>query len=137
MGYTNYWSINKSKSKKKFTPYVLGKVEQIISAYTESTNEKLVKTAGSEKDAVVKSTLIQFNGDTGDACEDFYINLKDRTDFNFCKTNRNIYDRAVKAVLMLLEQEHYIKYWHFDGHFFDSEYAKAKDLLYKAGIAQK
>lgn len=47
MGYTNYWSIN--KSKKKFTPYVLGKVEQIVSAYTETTNEKLVKTAGSER----------------------------------------------------------------------------------------
>ena len=135
MGYTNYWSIN--RSKKKFTPDVIEKVKKIFSAYTESTNEKLVKTAGSEKDAVVKSTLIQFNGDTGDACEDFYINLKDRIDFNFCKTNRNIYDRAVKAVLMLLEQEHYIKDWHFDGNFIDSAYSKAKDLLYKAGIAHK
>ena len=135
MGYTNYWSIN--KSKKKFTSDVIEKVKKIFSAYTESTNEPLVKTAGSEKDAVVKSTLIQFNGDTGDACEDFYINLKDRTDFNFCKTNRNIYDRAVKAVLMLLEQEHYIKDWHFDGLYIDSEYSKAKKLLEKAGIAHK
>lgn len=133
MGYTNYWSIN--KSKKKFTSDVIEKVKKIFSAYTESTNEKLVKTAGSEKDAVVKSTLIQFNADTGDAYEDFYINLRHRIDFNFCKTNRNIYDRAVKAVLMLLEQEHYIKEWHFDGHFFDSEYSKAKELLDKAGIA--
>lgn len=133
MGYTNYWSFN--RSKKKFTPDVIEKVKKIFSAYTETTNEKLVKTAGSEKDAVVKSTLIQFNGDTGDAYEDFYINLRQRTDFNFCKTNRNIYDRAVKAVLMLLEQEHYIKDWHFDGHFFDPEYAKAKELLDKAGIA--
>ena len=133
MGYTNYWSIN--RSKKKFTPDVIEKVKKIFSAYTESTNEKLVKTAGSEKDAVVKSTLIQFNGDTGDAYEDFYINLKHRIDFNFCKTNRNIYDRAVKAVLMVLEQEHYIKDWHFDGNFIDSSYSKAKELLYKAGIA--
>lgn len=133
MGYTNYWSLN--TRKKKFTPDVIEKVKKIFSAYTESTNEKLVKTAGSEKDAVVKSTLIQFNAETGDAYEDFYINLKQRTDFNFCKTNRNIYDRAVKAVLMLLEQEHYIKEWHFDGHFFDSEYARAKELLEKAGIA--
>ena len=135
MGYTNYWSFN--KSKKQFTPDVIEKVKKIFSAYTETTNEKLVKTAGSEKDAVVKPTLIQFNGDTGDDYEDFYINLRHRIDSNFCKTNRNLYDRAVKAVLMLLEQEHYIKDWHFDGHFFDSEYARAKELLEKAGIAQK
>lgn len=135
MGYTNYWSLN--TRKKKFTSDVIEKVKKIFSAYTESTNKKLVKTAGSKKDAVVKSTLIQFNGDSGDDYEDFYINLRQRTEFNFCKTNRNLYDRAVKAVIMLLEQEDYIKDWRFDGLFIDSEYALAKELLDKAGITHK
>lgn len=135
MGYTNYWSLN--TRKKKFSGAVLGKVEKILSAYTEITNEKLVETAGSKKSAVVNSTRIQFNAGSDNAYEDFYINLRHRIDSNFCKTNRNLYDMAVKAVLMVLEQEHYIKDWHFDGHFLDSEYAKAKELLDKAGIEHK
>lgn len=135
MGYTNYWSLN--PRKKKFSGEVIEKVEKIFSAYKESTNEKLVETAGSKKGAVVNSARIQFNGGSDDAYEDFYINLRHRIGSNFCKTNRNLYDRAVKAVLMLLEQEHYIKDWHFDGHCIDSEYSRAKELLEKAGIAHK
>lgn len=132
MGYTNYFHIK--PCKKEFSPCVLGKVKKILSTYEALYSESLVKGFfhRNEKPTVTKD-LIQFNTPSEDTGEDFYIDLKDG-DSEFCKTDREPYDAAVKAVLMVLQSAGYLKKWDFDGTFSDDEYSDAKKLLSSAGI---
>lgn len=132
MGYTNYFHIK--PCKKEFSASVIGKVKKILSTYETLYHESLVKGFDSrdEKPTVTKD-LIHFNVDSEDAGEDFYLAL-DGEMFNFCKTDRECYDAAVKAVLMVLQSAGYLIKWSFDGGIEDTEYDAGVQLLSKAGI---
>ena len=131
MGYTNYWT---KSSKKRFSPGIIGLVNKILYTYEQKSGEKVVKGFFNKDQApTVSPTLIHFNVNNEDSGEDFYIDLKDG-DSEFCKTDREPYDAAVKAVLMVLQSAGYLKKWDFDGSFCDDEYSDAKKLLSSAGI---
>lgn len=131
MGYTNYWT---KSNKKKFSPGIIGLVHKVLTTFEQQSGEKLVKGFfHKDKAPTVTTTLIHFNVNKEDTGEDFYIDLKDG-DSEFCKTDREPYDSAVKAVLMLLQSAGYLKKWDFDGSFIDDEYSDAKKLLSSAGI---
>ena len=131
MGYTNYWT---KHSKKKIAPAIIGQVNKILATFEQQSGEKVVKGFfHKDKAPTVTDTIIHFNVNKEDSGEDFYIDFKDG-DSEFCKTCREPYDMAVKAVLMVLKSAGYLDEWHFDGHFIDSEYANAKKLLASAGI---
>ena len=131
MGYTNYWT---KSNKKRISPAIIGQVNKILATYEQQSGEKLVKGFFHKDQApTVSPTLIHFNVNNEDTGEDFYIDLKDG-DSEFCKTDREPYDAAVKAVLMVLQSAGYLKEWDFDGTFSDDEYSDAKKLLASAGI---
>jgi hypothetical protein len=132
MGYTNYFHIK--PCKKEFSPCVLGKVKKILSTYEALYSESLVKGFfhRNEKPTVTKD-LIQFNTPSEDTGEDFYIDLTEGCS-GFCKTCRETYDAAVKAVLMVLQSAGYLIKWNFDGGVYDTEYDAGIQLLAKAGI---
>lgn len=131
MGYTNYWT---KSNKKRISPAIIGQVNKILATYEQQSGEKVVKGFFHKDQApTVTPTLIHFNVNKEDSGEDFYIDLKDG-DSEFCKTDREPYDAAVKAVLMVLQSAGYLKKWDFDGSFCDDEYSDAKKLLSSAGI---
>lgn len=131
MGYTNYWT---KSNKKRFSPGIIGLVHKVLYTYEKTSGEKVVKGFFNKDQApTVSPTLIHFNVNKEDSGEDFYIDLKDG-DSEFCKTDREPYDAAVKAVLMVLQSAGYLKKWDFDGTFSDDEYSDAKKLLSSAGI---
>lgn len=131
MGYTNYWTKN---NKKRFSPGIIGLVNKVLYTYEKTSGEKLVKGFFHKDQApTVSPTLIHFNVNNEDSGEDFYIDLKDG-DSEYCKTDREPYDAAVKAVLMVLQSAGYLEKWHFDGSICDDEYSDAMKLLSSAGI---
>ena len=132
MGYTNYFHIK--PCKKEFSACVLGKVKKILSTYETLYSERLVKgfCNRDEKPTVTKD-LIQFNTTSEDTGEDFWLDLHGEM-FNFCKTFRENYDAAVKAVLMVLQSAGYLIKWSFDGSLDETEYDAGIQLLAKAGI---
>ena len=131
MGYTNYWTKN---NKKKFSPGIIGLVHKVLATFEQQSGEKLVKGFfHKDKAPTVTDTLIHFNVNKEDSGEDFYIDLIDG-DSEFCKTDREPYDSAVKAVLMVLKSAGYLEEWHFDGSICDDEYSDAMKLLSSAGI---
>ena len=131
MGYTNYWT---KRSKKKISPAIIVQVNKILATFEQQSGEKVVKGFfHRDKAPTVTDTLIHFNVNKEDTGEDFYIDFKDG-DSEFCKTEREPYDAAVKAVLMVLQSAGYLEEWDFDGSFIDDEYSNAKKLLSSAGI---
>ena len=132
MGYTNYFHIK--PCKKEFSSSVIGKVKKILSTYETLYSERLVKgfCNRDEKPTVTKD-LIQFNTTSEDTGEDFWLDLHGEM-FNFCKTCRENYDAAVKAVLMVLQSAGYLIKWSFDGSLDETEYDAGIQLLAKAGI---
>lgn len=132
MGYTNYFHIK--PCKKEFSQSVIGKVKKILSTYETLYSEHLVKgfCNRDEKPTVTKD-LIHFNTTSEDTGEDFYLDLNGDMG-NFCKTCRENYDSAVKAVLMVLQSAGYLIKWSFDGGLEDTEYNAGIQLLAKAGI---
>lgn len=131
MGYTNYWT---KYSKKKIAPAIIGQVNKILATYEQQSGEKVVKGFfHKDKAPTVTDTLIHFNVNKEDSGEDFYIDFKDG-DSEFCKTDREPYDKAVKAVLMVLQSAGYLEEWHFDGDHDEDEYKDAVKLLQDAGI---
>lgn len=131
MGYTNYWTKN---NKKKIAPAIIGQVNKILATFEQQSGEKLVKGFfHKDKAPTVTDTLIHFNVNKEDTGEDFYIDLIDG-DSEFCKTDREPYDAAVKAVLMVLKSAGYLEEWHFDGDNDEDEYKDAVKLLQDAGI---
>jgi hypothetical protein len=131
MGYTNYWT--KSR-KQKFSPTVLGRVNKILATYEFQSGEELVKGFfNKDTKPTVTPTLIHFNVNKEDSGEDFYIDFKEG-DSEYCKTDREPYDAAVKAVLMVLQSAGYLEEWHFDGDHDEDEYKDAVKLLQSAGI---
>lgn len=132
MGYTNYFHIK--PCKKEFSASVIGKVKKILSTYETLYSERLVKgfCNRDEKPTVTKD-LIQFNTTSEDTGEDFYLDLHSDM-INFCKTCRENYDAAVKAVLMVLQSAGYLIKWSFDGGLDETEYDAGIQLLAKAGI---
>lgn len=132
MGYTNYFHIK--PCKKEFSPSVIGKVKKILSTYETTYGESLC--AGyfnRDEKPTVNKDCIHFNANSDDAGEDFYLDLHDDMGY-FCKTGRENYDAAVKAVLMVLQSAGYLIKWSFDGGLDDDEYKAGIALLQKAGI---
>jgi len=131
MGYTNYWT---KSNKKRISPAIIGQVNKILATYEQQSGEKVVKGFfDKDKAPTVSPTLIHFNVNKEDSGEDFYLDLTDGNS-EFCKTDREPYDAAVKAVLMVLQSEGYVKDWDFDGSMSEDEYSNAKKLLSSAGI---
>ena len=131
MGYTNYWT---KHSKKKIAPAIIGQVNKILATFEQQSGERLVGGFfHRDKTPTVTDTLICFNVNKEDSGEDFYIDFKDG-DSEFCKTGREPYDMAVKAVLMVLQSAGYLEEWHFDGDHDEDEYKDAVKLLQDAGI---
>lgn len=131
MGYTNYWTKN---NKKKIAPAIIGQVNKILATYEQQSGEKVVKGFfHKDKAPTVTDTTIHFNVNKEDSGEDFFIDFKDG-DSEFCKTDREPYDKAVKAVLMVLQSAGYLDEWHFDGDHDEDEYKDAVKLLQDAGI---
>ncbi len=131
MGYTNYWT---KSNKKRISPAIIGQVNKILATYEQQSGEKVVKGFfDKDKAPTVSPTLIHFNVNKEDSGEDFYIDLTDDSK-EFCKTDREPYDAAVKAVLMVLQSAGYVKDWDFDGSMSEDEYSNAKKLLSSAGI---
>jgi hypothetical protein len=131
MGYTNYWT---KSSKKKFSPGIIGLVHKVLYTYEQKSGEKVVKGFFcKDQDPTVTDTRIHFNVNKEDSGEDFFIDLKEGDD-EFCKTDREPYDAAIKAVLMVLKSAGYLDEWHFDGSICDDEYSDAMKLLSSAGI---
>lgn len=131
MGYTNYWT---KSNKKKIAPAIIGQVNKILATFEQQSGETVVKGFfHKDKAPTVTDTLIHFNVNKEDTGEDFYIDLIDG-DSEFCKTDREPYDAAVKAVLMVLQSAGHLDEWHFDGDTEDDEYSDAMKLLSSAGI---
>jgi len=131
MGYTNYWT---KSNKKRISPAIIGQVNKILATYEQQSGEKVVKGFfDKDKAPTVSPTLIHFNVNKEDSGEDFYLDLTDGNS-EFCKTGREPYDAAVKAVLMVLQSAGYVKDWDFDGSMSEDEYSNAKKLLSSAGI---
>lgn len=131
MGYTNYWTKN---NKKKIEPAIIGQVNKILATYEQQSGEKVVGGFfDKDKAPTVTDTLIHFNVNKEDSGEDFFIDFK-YGDSEFCKTDREPYDKAVKAVLMVLQSAGYLEEWHFDGDHDEDEYKDAVKLLQDAGI---
>lgn len=134
MGYTNYWRLN--DSKKEFSPAIIGKVKKIFNTYQDVYGEKLVAGYFDRKaEPIANKTHIQFNAPNDETGEDFAINLNDDWDC-FCKTGREKYDAAVKAVIMVLQSAGYITKWNFDATILtdEVEFKEAVKLLEKAGM---
>lgn len=135
MGYTNYWRMG--SSKKEFSPAIIGKVKRICKTYQEVYGEKLVGGFFKRnEEPIVNKKQIQFNVPSDETGEDFYINLDHRIDSNFCKTCREKYDAAVKAVIMVLQSAGYITQWKFDASILtdEEEFKEAVKLLEKTGM---
>lgn len=131
MGYTNYWT---TSNKKKFSPATIGQVKKVLTTYAEKYHEPLVMGYfAKDSEPTVSDTLIHFNTTDEDTGEDFFIDLNDSS-CEFCKTGRENYDAAVKAVLMVLQSAGNIKEWSFDGSVGESEYKAGVKLLQDAGI---
>ena len=131
MGYTNYWT---KTNKKRFSPGIIGLVNKILYTYEQKSGEKVVKGFFcKDKAPTVTDTRIHFNVNKEDSGEDFFIDLKEGDD-EFCKTGREPYDAAVKAVLMVLKSAGYLDEWHFDGDTEEDEYTAGIKLLQDAGI---
>ena len=97
MGYTLYWKITKIPTQAAVNK-VLSEIP-IIKALSGSTQ----LTADFENPnipPVFNSHKIHFNGTHGDAHEDFFIDFKSTTNFNFCKTARKPYDFVASLVLI-------------------------------------
>ena len=132
MGYTNYWDIN--LSKKEFSPSIINKVKKILSTYEKIYSESIVKGFFNlDEKPTVSKDFIHFNSNSDKTGEDFFFSFNGYLD-SFCKTGRENYDAAVKAVLMVMKSEGYITNWSFDGRVEDNEYDAGIKLLAKAGI---
>ena len=131
MGYTNYWT---KHSNKTISPAIIGKVKKVLTTYEQKYGEHLVMGYfAKDSEPTVNDTIIHFNTTDEDTGEDFFIDFKEG-DSEFCKTGREAYDAAVKAVLMVLQSAGYLEEWHFDGDRDEDEYKDAIKLLQDAGI---
>lgn len=113
MGYTHYW---------KFHEAPRGKTKELEATYQKAILEcqKVVRILAEENRSQYGSSFmsgysahcrpgeyggIKLNGSRGNDCEDFimreHYNQNDSS--NFCKTNRNYYDDAVIACLLVLK----------------------------------
>lgn len=132
MGYTNYWHVH--PYKKELSQSIIGKVKKILSTYEETYGQPLVACFGCpDEKPTITNAHIEFNTTSENTGEDFWFNF-DRDISQFCKTCRENYDAAVKAVLMVLKSAGYLLDWSFDGDVEDDEYKAGIALLEKAGI---
>lgn len=109
MGYTHYWTQNRSFTADEWVE-VSEHVREILSYVENSLGVALAGNfgKGGTRPKFTTST-ITFNGIGDDACETFMIRRTrtkatdySRTGADFCKTNRNPYDVAVTACLCYL-----------------------------------
>ena len=95
MGYTHYFEFRENVDA--FHENVLKKVRKITDKYKDILQFEYDE----ERPAIVKPTLIRFNGIDEDGHETFY--LEPSTGFNFCKTARKPYDLPICEVLLVLK----------------------------------
>lgn len=128
MGYTHYFE-QKSAIPEDVWKAICADVEKLV----ESQSGVLCyeyDNAEQPPEVSVESGVIQFNGKEDYGHETFYLN-KNRSGFNFCKTNYKPYDLSVCAMLLILA-EHASDYFSLssDGDI-DSDFEEAI-ALYKS-----
>ena len=98
MGYTNYWHQKRSFTDKEW--------EQIFNEYLYVLDLEMIEPIQLEN-----KKAIAFNGKGSESCETFIL-TKNLTrepigdgleHFNFCKTNRNPYDKVVWKLLKFIK----------------------------------
>ena len=131
MGYTHYWKL--PKINKKTWAKIQAAAKEIV---TEVPN-LLQDSFDTTKPPVVGPDIIQFNGKGQDGHETFYVQRSDPGGFNFCKTARKPYDKAVTAVLCVvghyLTKEGALKkpYSISSDGFFSEDWLEGRELAVK------
>ena len=107
IGYTNYWRLDISNTNQEFVDSIWDNFTYEVRLLFDYNHEEYIK------DLVINEDVIRFDGQ----CETFLFERKMRhhnffdksgeyTIYCFCKTNRQPYDKFVKAVL-LIARKHY------------------------------
>ena len=110
MGYTHYWRLK--KDCKKLSIRCVNDIKTIL----EKHKDIIQYESDVKKKAVIKDTLIRFNGIKEEGHETFYFQVPPKAEsyqkfdekgflFNFCKTARKPYDIVVCKVLLILKAE--------------------------------
>ena len=111
MGYTHYFSKTEGAlmAPKGWKPrrwaLALKRCQQLIYNYAQENGGISGYNAHTKPG---KYSGLKVNGSRGEECEDFIVpgQWDDLPEFNFCKTNRRLYDDVVGACLILLK--HYM-----------------------------
>jgi len=101
MGYTHYFSQERSFTNQEWLN-ICDMVRQVFD-HCASHNIELLSEYDSTNPPELTDKHIRFNGKEDEGHETFYINKKHDLDFNFCKTARKPYDRAVCLVLLICD----------------------------------
>ena len=113
MGYTNYWSFKKAprgNAKELEATYqkAILECQKVVYTLAEINRDLFGTSYMSGYSAHCKPGEyggIKLNGSRGEDCEDFILreHYNQNDTGNFCKTNRNYYDEAVIACLLVLK----------------------------------
>ena len=140
MGYTNYWTPNKTKiaATKEFPKEMLDKMHDVAEQYNKGV--MIDKTiAGPIVGIKLQPNSIVVTGSSEGFEFDLYTNsrINERVgvdSWTFCKTNREDYDVVVKSYLMLLQKYDFITDWSHDDNNRCDTYKKAIKFAKKCGI---
>jgi hypothetical protein len=99
MGYTHYWKTKKRPTSKQWAQ-IQAAVEKLFAL--KEVKPLIRYESDKYSPPIVNAEFIRFNGRGEKGHETFYFS-RDKTDFEFCKTEGKPYDIAVTACLCLAE----------------------------------
>lgn len=125
MGYTNYWKMKTKPGLHTWNRF-LKDVNQVIFDLPKNTYQAgryLTNEPLAIEYVYFDEAKLCFNGCKPHDCEDFVLK-RQKTEFDFCKTNHNPYDFLVTATLMLAEKHFEGFSWSSDGSEKDYEHSR-------------
>ncbi len=119
MGYTHYWT----NSKKKATQKTITEFKLRFNLLLKSPVCPPIDVNWADKNG------IGFNGVGDDSCETMVVDFTGDGGWNFCKTNKQPYDKLVVACLLLAHDLGMIASWSSDG---DDDDLKAGEEFFQS-----
>lgn len=130
MGYTHYWTKNRTFTDAEWTAITEG-TRKILRVAQEDRGIALSEDYDVNRIPVVDDSLIRFNGYGDEGHETFYFDRRVNS-FEFCKTDRKEYDVAVAAILMYVRDQVSDFSWRSDGWVEEQEIQDAVKLVNEA-----
>ena len=100
MGYSHYWKkVGMPPTEKKWAQ-IQERAREIVEKHKDILCFEFNQP---DKKPEISSRCVQFNGKGDDGCETFLL-LRNMEDWEFCKTERELYDVAVVEMLKAVKE---------------------------------